>query len=243
MCYDFKNSWIERPITHIVTKHVKNYIKIFVDNTYIYAAPDHQFYVPRKNKWVEAQYLTEEDNFLTCCAEFVSINYKEITDQDADVYDITVADYHNFCVSELGINVHNFIVSAAAAAETGLTAFLVSLGVNAVAAPFVAPIVFVGGAYLLGKTLLRSTVQTYEFQESKERPRTEPKNLEEQIALTNAKAGEGDEIMNGKINDPKYPQEEWAKKQYKMKYKNSEAVIHYWEHRITQARHGFKFKT
>jgi len=70
------------------------------------------------------------------------------------------------------------------------------------------------------------------------KPRTEPKNLEEQLALKEAKAGAGKEIMKNKINDSRYPSNIWAKKSHR--HKNIE--IHYWQNRNTGASHGYKFK-
>lgn len=75
--------------------------------------------------------------------------------------------------------------------------------------------------------------------------RTEPKSLEEQLALEEARANPGKEINPDKlkIKDPRYPIESWAKNEYKhtaLDGKNTE--IHYWENRATHERHGFKFK-
>jgi hypothetical protein len=49
--------------------------------------------------------------------------------------------------------------------------------------------------------------------------------------------------MQGKINDPAYPESLWAKMQH-THYNpgGSTTVIHYWENLQTGARHGFKFK-
>jgi hypothetical protein len=76
-------------------------------------------------------------------------------------------------------------------------------------------------------------------------PRTEPKNLGEQLTLEEAKAGAGDEIMKGEIKDPRYPQQDWKKVQHvhePLDTKAKDINVHYWEHRQTGDRHGFKFK-
>jgi hypothetical protein len=75
--------------------------------------------------------------------------------------------------------------------------------------------------------------------------RTEPKNLEEQLALEEARYNPGKEIPQKKleIKDKDYPKEDWAKKQHIHEGLNSAEInVHYWENRHTGDRHGFKFK-
>jgi RHS repeat-associated protein len=81
--------------------------------------------------------------------------------------------------------------------------------------------------------------------EQNKKPRTEPRNLGEQLALEEAKHNPGKEIPQEKlvINDPNYPTEHWAKKQYEHKaLDGNKTNIHYWENRHTGETHGFKFK-
>jgi len=83
-------------------------------------------------------------------------------------------------------------------------------------------------------------------QKEKEAVRTEPNDLKEKLTLDEAKHkpwAKEDEIMKGKINDPRYPPSEWQKSQYKHKMSDgSEVEVHYWEHRVTGERRDFKFK-
>jgi hypothetical protein len=75
--------------------------------------------------------------------------------------------------------------------------------------------------------------------------RTKPKNLEEQLALEEARANPGKEIPQKKleIKDPNFPKEDWAKKQHIHEEINGSNInIHYWENRHTGERNGFKFK-
>ena len=73
--------------------------------------------------------------------------------------------------------------------------------------------------------------------------RTAPRNLGEKLALDEAKGGAGKRIMQGKINDPEYPEDVWAKMQHVHEHPGgSQSVIHYWENLETGAREGFKFK-
>ncbi len=77
----------------------------------------------------------------------------------------------------------------------------------------------------------------------KQSPRTEPKNLEEQLTLEEAKTNEGKRIMENEINDPKYPKKDWKKQQYVHEnFEGTGKTIHYWENIQTGEKHGFKFK-
>lgn len=73
--------------------------------------------------------------------------------------------------------------------------------------------------------------------------RTEAANLVEQLALDAAKAGEGRRIMQGLINDPRFPENAWAKMQLVVKSDNGvQAVVHYWKRLEDGFATGFKFK-
>ena len=77
----------------------------------------------------------------------------------------------------------------------------------------------------------------------KKEARTEPKDLDEQLILEEAKTNEGKQIMQDKIKDPKYSKEEWKKMQYN--HKSLDGVnteVHYWENIETGEKIGFKFK-
>ncbi|KKM88269.1 hypothetical protein LCGC14_1260460 [marine sediment metagenome] len=72
--------------------------------------------------------------------------------------------------------------------------------------------------------------------------RTEPKNLSEKLALEEAKAGAGDQIMKKKVSDPIYRNK--FKKMQHVHYNadGSKTVVHYWEEIITGELSGFKIK-
>jgi hypothetical protein len=68
-------------------------------------------------------------------------------------------------------------------------------------------------------------------------------NRGEQLTLEEAEAGAGERIMEGRINDQAYPEDEWAKMSHVHEYPDgSKTEIHYWEHLETGTREGFKFK-
>lgn len=73
--------------------------------------------------------------------------------------------------------------------------------------------------------------------------RTSPRNLAEKLTLDEAQGGAGKRIMQGKINDPKYPEDLFAKMQHVHQNPDgTKTVIHYWENLQTGSREGFKFK-
>ena len=80
----------------------------------------------------------------------------------------------------------------------------------------------------------------------KEKPRTEPCDLSEQITLEEAKALQDDEekeIMKDKIKDPRYPGDKWKKVQHTHDLLNKEKInIHYWKDKETGEKQDFKFK-
>jgi hypothetical protein len=108
ICYDFKNRGVERPVTRVIKKHTDVLVQLTIASELISVAPDHTFYLPRERKWVAAQDLTPDHVLLSHCAELVSIDDIQVIPYGADVYDITVAGCHNFCVSQHEIHVHNF---------------------------------------------------------------------------------------------------------------------------------------
>lgn len=73
--------------------------------------------------------------------------------------------------------------------------------------------------------------------------RIDPKNLEEQLALEEARAGAG-KSTGMRIDDPKYANGDWDKMEHVRKNEKGETKIdiHYWKNKVTGESHGFKFK-
>jgi RHS repeat-associated protein len=79
-------------------------------------------------------------------------------------------------------------------------------------------------------------------------------SLAEKLTLEEAMGGAGTRIMEGKIRDPRYPENLWAKMQHvhvhpevtdpygNVLQEMQTTVIHYWENLLTEFREGFKFK-
>jgi hypothetical protein len=108
-CYDFQGLCLEKPVTKTIKKHINSLVRVTVDGDYIFVAPDHKFYLPREHAWVAAKDLTPDHVLLSHCTELISIDDIQVILCDENAYDITVADYHNFCISQHDIHVHNFI--------------------------------------------------------------------------------------------------------------------------------------
>ena len=73
--------------------------------------------------------------------------------------------------------------------------------------------------------------------------RTEARTLAEQLSLKEAEAGAGGRIMEGKINDPRFPGDAWKKMEHIHSTPGGQdIVIHYWERIVDTLRTGFKFK-
>jgi hypothetical protein len=73
--------------------------------------------------------------------------------------------------------------------------------------------------------------------------RTEARNLTEQLTLKEAEAGAGRRIMEGRIKDPAFSEDVWAKMSHTHEASGGSVTeIHYWLNLITGERQGFKFK-
>ncbi|HEX8172203.1 MAG TPA: RHS repeat-associated core domain-containing protein [Thermoanaerobaculia bacterium] len=91
--------------------------------------------------------------------------------------------------------------------------------------------IFAGGIIGLARGLARAAV------------RTEATNLAEQLTLEEAKAGAGRRIMEGRIDDLRYPEQIWAKMEHvHVNPEGVKIVIHYWKNLVTGVMEGFKFK-
>lgn len=108
VCYDFNGSCVEKPITDVIKKHTEMCIELVVNGEKIYVAPDQKFYLPREREWIEAKDLVSGHVLLSHCATFFTVDDLRHIFLDEDVYDVTVKDFHNFCVSRHDIHVHNF---------------------------------------------------------------------------------------------------------------------------------------
>jgi hypothetical protein len=77
---------------------------------------------------------------------------------------------------------------------------------------------------------------------TKASPRTEPIDLEEQLALEEAKGAEGKKV-GIKQKDPRYPETDWKKQSHNHEHPDgTKTEIHWWENLHNGNKHGYKFK-
>jgi hypothetical protein len=111
ICYDFNNNnFKEQPIIAIKKKKSKIFMQICIDGEYIAFEPHQKLYVLPQKKWVQGKYIIFNDLVLRQGTESGIISKISKIVQEVDVYTITVAELHNFCVSKLNIHAHNFIM-------------------------------------------------------------------------------------------------------------------------------------
>ena len=72
--------------------------------------------------------------------------------------------------------------------------------------------------------------------------RTEPQNLSEQLTMQEAQSGQGSQIMQGKINDPKWKGWQKVEHSHLDLNTNKNITIHYWRNPETGQKIQFKFK-
>lgn len=109
ICYDFLGKCTETTVIDQVQTHDTSYIEIKILDEIVYVAPDHKFYLPITQTWVAARDLLPGHILLKHCSDLVIIDRVTEINMDADFYDLTIADHHNFCVSKHDIHVHNFL--------------------------------------------------------------------------------------------------------------------------------------
>ncbi|HEX3129810.1 MAG TPA: RHS repeat-associated core domain-containing protein [Thermoanaerobaculia bacterium] len=74
-------------------------------------------------------------------------------------------------------------------------------------------------------------------------PLAAARNLKEALAIEEALAGQGEEIMEGKIGDPRFPPTHFAKMEYVHRaLDGTKITLHYWKNKLTNVLFGFKFK-
>lgn len=149
-CCNDQGKFVTGIITYKRSKPVKPSLQLCVMGTRgaacINASPEQLFYKLPEKCWVKAAELLLEDTITAGCTESVTIyDSREIT-EEAEIYEISVADYHNFCVSKLDVKVHNivpFIVGATASSAAAVS-FL-----SVVAPVFVPAVILAAGLPLL----------------------------------------------------------------------------------------------
>ena len=147
--YDHKsNCYTQYPITCIACSKTNSYIKIQVNNEYIYASPEQKFYVHNQNKWLPAHALKPTDTLMTVNDSAITINAIEIINQQCTVHSLSIKTNHTFCVSHNDIIAHNIIPIVA---QITLTASSAVTPIIQSILPIIQSTVIIGCATLLSK--------------------------------------------------------------------------------------------
>ncbi len=107
ICYDFQGNCVTRRITKTFKQSTSDYIRLWINDELIEVASDHKFFLPLENRWIEAKCANSKHVFLSRCIDLVLITAAQYLTKQAEVYDITVEEFHNFCVSNQDVHVHN----------------------------------------------------------------------------------------------------------------------------------------
>ena len=109
ICRDFNNRFIVRPITAILCKKVKCFARLKVGNDYIISDIDQLFYLFAEKRWCCVQNLKPGQKFLTCSKNFVVLEDVKVIQKENCIYVLSIKEFHNFCVSQDVVVVHNFV--------------------------------------------------------------------------------------------------------------------------------------
>lgn len=177
---NLKDTCEEKEVVATRTEVADSLVAISVGDIEIKVSPDHLFFVPDESKWVQARNLGICFELLTASHQIVRVDevlfFQNL--QPETLYDLSVADNHNFYVSEKDILTHNF-------------AFIATI-----VAPFVAPAI----APVVGGVIIATTVfhaLKFEIEQGdKEKERRRARAEQERI---NQQAREQEQRANAKL--------------------------------------------
>ena len=131
--YNFATAKLETTcIANIFKKKTYSITQLSIGSDTIEVDDDHKFYCPLlKEQWIEAHNLQERHFLLKGLTEVVRITTVTPLQKEAEVYYLTLAENHNFFVSEQEILVHNFAIPLIGAAIAWLVEnFVFTVGVS-----------------------------------------------------------------------------------------------------------------
>lgn len=149
---DFDSGYRVVPIVAVTHQEVDDFVRIKISNATIDVAPDQTFFSPYTHEWIQASDLVEGACLLGAPLNADYVESVTTIEQKTCVYNLLLAEHHNYLVGQRHVMVHNFGefgcvtfgVLEAAQGTTVLNAFLL-------AHPLIAPVVIcAGGATLIG---------------------------------------------------------------------------------------------
>jgi hypothetical protein len=108
LSHENDGNYAEYQITHIITRSVEHYVKVVIGGECICTDFEQKFYLPQEHMWLTASELNDSHALLGCNNVYVPIDSVEVVGLPTTVYALSVDTSHTFCVSPLGIKVHNF---------------------------------------------------------------------------------------------------------------------------------------
>lgn len=107
---NLQDSCEEKEVLATNTEQTDSLVQIFVGDVEIKVSGDHLFYVPDEHRWVQAKNLGIGFELLTASHQILLISEVSLLQesQPQSLYDLSIADNHNFYVSDKDILVHNF---------------------------------------------------------------------------------------------------------------------------------------
>jgi len=95
-------------------------IEIVLDREKIRTTKSHRFWVDNKQRWIEAKYLTKDMLLQTVTDENIQIqNINILYDREVETFNLSVADYHTYFISQKNILVHNLSAKPTGKIYTG----------------------------------------------------------------------------------------------------------------------------
>ena len=132
-CFDMhSDELLLRTITDVSRHEVSYLLYIQTNGTHIIVDAQQPFYLPVEEAWCYAEDLQLSMVLLSCDQQRILVQNVNEVCINALVYDITVDELHNFCVTIDGIVVHNFFW-VAIPLTLSLSKIAYSLGVAVVA--------------------------------------------------------------------------------------------------------------
>lgn len=108
---NFAGDCVERAITAVSQKKVKDYAEIKIGNEKISVGLEQMFYAPENNRWISAMALEESDKSIALMnsnyANLPVQNIKIVYNKPVTIFRLTVEENHNFYVSKADVLVHN----------------------------------------------------------------------------------------------------------------------------------------
>lgn len=111
--YDLKQNCTSKKILKTFSNISSEITTIIIDNnTIIRTASDHKFYFPfGENDWVEAKDIKPGNILYRACSGYSLVKVVFHEKEKFPVYDISVEDHKNFCITENDILVHNWVIA------------------------------------------------------------------------------------------------------------------------------------